>query len=87
LDSAAPVSVWKRPHRNTLFRQRLRLDALQPCRTWHTSTLTSVPHTPSLHAGLQSEALALVDLLVLVRARRFTGFGVSTFSWVAEELR
>ena len=42
---------------------------------------------PSSRAGLQSEALALVDLLVLVHARRFTGFGSSTFSWVVQEYR
>jgi len=38
-------------------------------------------------AGLLSEALALVDLLVLVRASRFTGFGSSTMSWVVQEYR
>ena len=34
-----------------------------------------------------SEAMALVDLLVLVQAARFTGFGSSTFSWVVQEYR
>jgi len=38
-------------------------------------------------AGLQSEALAFVDLLVLVRARQFVGFGLSTFSWAVREYR
>ena len=35
-------------------------------------------------AGLMSEALALVDLLVLVRAQRFAGFFVSSYSWVVQ---
>ena len=38
-------------------------------------------------AGLQSEALAFVDLLVLLRARRFVGFGLSTFTWAVLEQR
>ena len=35
-----------------------------------------------LRAGLMSEALAFVDLLVLTRARHFTGLIESSFSWV-----
>ena len=38
-------------------------------------------------AGLQSEALAFVDLLVLLRARQFVAFGLSTFSWAVREYR
>ena len=34
-----------------------------------------------------SEALALVDLLVLVHARHFTGFAVSSFSWIVQVRR
>ena len=37
-------------------------------------------------AGL-SEALALVDFMVLMRARRFVGFGLSSFSWGVREYR
>ena len=35
-------------------------------------------------AGLLSEALALIDLLVLVRAQRFVGFYISSYSWVVQ---
>ncbi len=35
----------------------------------------------SSHAGLPLEALALVDLLVLTGARRFTGSATSPFTW------
>ena len=35
-------------------------------------------------AGLLSEALALIDLLVLVHARHYTGFWFSSFSWVVQ---
>ena len=33
-------------------------------------------------SGLQSESLGLLDLLVLLKARRFVGFVSSTFSWM-----
>ena len=35
-----------------------------------------------LCAGLLSEALAYVDLLVLTRTRQFTGLADSSFSWL-----
>jgi hypothetical protein len=38
-------------------------------------------------AGLNSEQVALVDLLVLARAARFVGHRASTFSFVAKDLR
>ena len=31
-----------------------------------------------------SEALALVDLLVLVHARHYIGFAISSYSWVVQ---
>ena len=54
--------------------------------------LASVPlphraRPAQLRSGLLSEALALIDLLVLVGAERFTGFGTSTFSWAVQEYR
>ena len=39
---------------------------------------------PPVHpaiAGMALEALAYIDLLVLVDARRFTGFHMSHFTW------
>ena len=39
---------------------------------------------PGLHAGLLSEALALIDLLVLAHARHFTGFFFSSFTWAIQ---
>ena len=38
----------------------------------------------TLRAGMLSESLGLLDLLVLVRARQFTGFAASTFSWMVQ---
>ena len=35
-------------------------------------------------SGLQSESLGLLDLLVLLKARRFVGFVSSTFSWMVQ---
>ena len=35
-------------------------------------------------AGLLSEALAMVDLLVLVQAERFAGWFLSSFSWAVQ---
>ena len=34
-------------------------------------------------AELHSESLALVDMLVLIQARKFVGFDMSTLSWCA----
>lgn len=38
-------------------------------------------------AGLNSEQVAMVDLLVLAHAKRFVGHVASTFSFVAHDLR
>ncbi len=38
-------------------------------------------------AGLHSEQLALLDLLILARAQRFVGFAASTFSYYLREHR
>ena len=38
----------------------------------------------SVCAGLLSESLALIDLLVLVHARHFTGLLGSSFSWIVQ---
>ena len=42
---------------------------------------------PRHAAGLNSEQVALVDLLVLARTERFVGHVASTFSFVAHDLR
>lgn len=42
---------------------------------------------PRLAAGLNSEQVAMVDLLVLARTRGFVGHVASTFSFVAHDLR
>ncbi len=38
-------------------------------------------------AELHSESLALVDMLVLIQARKFVGFDMSTLSWCAASTR
>lgn len=38
-------------------------------------------------AGLHTEQLALLDLLVLLRSQRLVGFAASTFSYLLAELR
>lgn len=40
-----------------------------------------------LHAGLNSEQKALLDLLVLAQGHSFVGFGSSTFSFYLREFR
>ena len=42
------------------------------------------PHVACSCAGLFSESLALIDLLVLVHARHFTGLSGSSFTWVVQ---
>ncbi len=37
--------------------------------------------------GGLSEALALLDFVILTHARRFVGFGLSSFSWGVQEYR
>ena len=68
------------------------------CKRQLRRTLPSAEEVPTLFAlacypsligalvitGLMSEALALIDLLVLVRARFFAGFWFSSFSWVVQ---
>ena len=44
-------------------------------------------HTDHAPAGLHTEALAMLDMLVLSRAARFTGFHASSFSWYVQEHR
>jgi hypothetical protein len=39
------------------------------------------PRPACASAGLHSEALALVDMLVLIQSRNFVGFDMSTLSW------
>ena len=48
---------------------------------------SGAPTRAEVPRGLQSEALAYVDLLVLVAARRFAGFSVSSLSLAVVEYR
>lgn len=53
---------------------------------WDPPKLITTMHSTPL-AGLHSEQLALVDLLVLTRTARFVGHQRSTFSITANDLR
>ena len=64
------------------------------CRRRHACACTYVQllhrsTTANTRAGTLglSEALALLDFMVLARARHFVGFGLSSFSWGVREYR
>ena len=82
--STTPLRVFVASGRHAFMLARI-IDPWQ--QLWRVLYLPYTDLGLTLPAGLMSEALALVDLLVLVRAQRFAGFFMSSYSWVVQARR
>ena len=89
-DDIGPTSLLQGVHRAQRRRVtgHLAIPSAATGRPSHTpQPLWSALTTACASAGLHSEALAYLDLLVLLNAQHFVGFGLSTFSWAVLEYR